>query len=248
VSSVTEVSWEATLLPFTYELPADTDWVELAVTRDPTGQMKRISDQWVWADRQNPALERAIPEQFKRAAVIANTDRDLGFAAEHGLAVSTDLLHGRVVAQRFSDDAGWAMQGFAVPILFPEVGDWPWEDIKDLRRDRNMASFRAILREVEQEAAADAAAGGDAEAAAHRAYRRHLADAQEAVESIGAVAHKTLRGFVIGAVIGFATVGIAGPLGVVAGAAAGAVPGAVLDMRRAAAATGPRLGVRAAAD
>jgi hypothetical protein len=111
------------------------------------------------------------------------------------------------------------------------VSDWPWDAVRDLRRDQNMARFRAILREVEQEAAADAVAGGDLEAAAHRAYRRHLADAQEAVDSIGAVAHSALRAFVIGAVIGFATVGIAGPLGVVAGAAAGAVPGAVIEVR-----------------
>ena len=98
-------------------------------------------------------------------------------------------------------------------------------------RDRNIGRFRSILREVEQEAAVAAASGGDTEAAAHHAFERQLADAQEAIESIGAVVHKTLRGFIIGGVIGFATVGIAGPLGVAASAAAGAVPGAVLDVR-----------------
>jgi hypothetical protein len=231
MSSEATISWAATLQPFARELPADTGWIGFTRTPEPVNDMRRVKDRWDQTDKRNPALERAIPEQFVRAAVIGDANRDLAVAVEHELAVSADSLHAQVTGQRFNDTSGWAMPGFAVPILFPEVSDWPWDSIKDLRRDPNMARFRAILREVEQEAAGDAAAGGDAEAAAHRAYRRHLADAQEAVESIGAVAHKTLRGFVIGAVIGFATVGIAGPLGVVAGAAAGAVPGAVLDVR-----------------
>lgn len=231
LSSETEASWEATLYPFVHELPAGADWIEFTRTRDPAGSMKRLSDEWTWADKHNTALERVVPQQFLRAAVIGDANRDLAFAAEQEMAVSMDPLHAQVIGQRFNDLDGWAMRGFAVPILFPEVGDWPWDAVSDLRRDRNMARFRAILREVEQEAAAEAAAGGDVEAAAYRTYQRHLADAQEAVESIGAVAHTTLRAFVIGAIIGFAIVGIVGPLGVVAGAVAGAVPGAILDVR-----------------
>jgi hypothetical protein len=163
--------------------------------------------------------------------VIDDANRDMVVAAEQKMAISMDPLHAQVPAQRFNDERGWAMSGFAVPVLFPEVGRWPWEAVAKLRRDQNMIKFRAILREVEQEATAEAAAGCDIEAAAHHSFERHLADAQEAVESIGAVAHKTLRGFVIGGIVGFATVGIAGPLGIVASAAAGAVPGAVLDVR-----------------
>jgi hypothetical protein len=120
------------------------------------------------------------------------------------------------------------MRGFAIPILFPEVGNWPWESVADLRRDQNMVRFRAILREVEEEAAADAI-GGDLEAAAHRAYQRHLADAQEAVLSMGSVVHNVLRAFLIGAVTGFVTIGIFGPLGVVAGAGAGATVGGIIE-------------------
>jgi hypothetical protein len=231
LASETEASWAATLFPFAHELPADTDWIDFIRTRDPAGDMRRLSDKWTDADKRNGALERSVPQRFLRSTVIGDANRDMAVAAEQKMAISMDPLHAQVPAQRFNDDRGWAMSGFAVPILFPEVGGWPWEAVAKLRRDPNMARFRAILREVEQEAAAEAAAGGDAEAAAYRAYRRHLADAQEAVESIGAVTHKTLRGFVIGAIVGFATVGIAGPLGVVASAAAGAVQGAVLDVR-----------------
>jgi hypothetical protein len=88
--------------------------------------------------------------------VIKDANHDLGFAAGQRAAVSMDTLHARVVANRFDDDAGWRLRGFAVPVLFPDVGDWPWDAITDLRRDRAMARFRAILGEVEEEAAAEA--------------------------------------------------------------------------------------------
>jgi hypothetical protein len=230
--SETAVSWAATLHPFVRELPADADWVELVRTRDPAGDIKQLSEEWTWMDERNAALGRAIPERFVRTAVIGHANRDLAIAAGNGVAVSMDPLHAQVVAQRFNDDDGWAIRGFAVPILFPEVGDWPWDAIADLRRDRAMARFRAILREVEEEAADEAAGGGDIEAAAHRAHRRHLADAQEAVSSLGAVVHTTLRGFVIGCIAGAATVGIAGPIGAVAGAALGTAGGSVIEVRK----------------
>ncbi len=62
------------------------------------------------------------------------------------------------------------------------------------------------------------------------AHRRHLADAQRAVDSIGSVAHATLQGFVIGGITGFATVGYTGPLGIVGAAAIGAVPGTIMKI------------------
>jgi hypothetical protein len=148
---------------------------------------------------------------------------------QYGLAASVDPLHTQVVAQRFRDDNGWKLQGFAVPILFPDVSDWPWEGVTDLRRDKQMTRFRAILREVEREAISEAS-DGDIEAAVHRAYRRHLADAQGALDSVGTVAHTTLQGFVIGGITGFATTGLIGPLGIVAGAAIGTIPGTILNV------------------
>jgi len=231
LASETEAAWAATLHPFAYELPADTDWIDFTRTRDPVGDLRRLSDEWTDADKRNGALERSVPPKFLRTAVIDDANRDMAVAADQKIAISMDPLHTQVPAQRFNDERGWAMSGFAVPVLFPEVSRWPWEAVAKLRRDQNMIRFRAILREVEEEAVAEAVAGGELDTAAHRAYRRHLDAAQETVESIGTLAHTTLRAFVIGAVIGFATVGIAGPLGVVAGAVAGAVPGAVVDVR-----------------
>jgi len=178
----------------------------------------------------NAALERAIPERFLRGAMIKNTNHDLVIATAGQIAATVDTFHAQVAAQRFNDDESWRLRGYAVPIIFPNVGDLPWEAIADFRRDRGMARFREVLREVEQQATAEAA-DGDIEAAANRVYRQRLVEASEGIDTLGTISHKTLTGFVIGGVVGFVTSGIIGPLGIVAGAAIGVVPGTVLDVR-----------------
>jgi hypothetical protein len=170
-----------------------------------------------------------MPIKFVRDTIINSTNRDLALAAAARVCVTTDRLHSQVAAQRFNDDS-WKLHGYAVPIVFPHVGDLPWEAIADFRRDRGMTRFREILREVEQQAAAEAL-DGDIEKAANRVYRRRLAEASEAIDTVGTIGHKTLAGFVIGGYTGFLTAGIIGPLGIVAGAAAGVIPGTVLDVR-----------------
>lgn len=60
------------------------------------------------------------------------------------------------MAQRFGDAAGWKFQGYTILFLFPQIGDWGWEQIVDLRRDPNMARFRAVLGQIEAKAAAEA--------------------------------------------------------------------------------------------
>jgi hypothetical protein len=161
--------------------------------------------------------------------VIKNTNHDLVIASASRVAATVDTFHAQVAAQRFNDDGSWKLRGYVVPIVFPHVGDLPWEAIADFRRDRGMVRFREILREVEQETTAEAA-DGDIEAVANRIYRRRLADASEAIDTVGTIGHKTLTGFVIGGYVGFLTSGIIGPLGVVAGASAGVVPGTVMDV------------------
>lgn len=224
------VSWAATLRPFAAELPAGADWVSFVPTRDPDDGTGRASERWRRADERNAVLERAIPERFVRSAVIENADRDLGFAAQYGLAVSADPFHAKVIAERFRAESGWKLRGLALPLPSPDVSDWDWEDVAALRRDRYMTRFRAILREAGQEAAADAS-GGDVEAAVRRAYRRHLIGALDAVAGTGAAAHTVLQGFVIGGVPGFAVTGLTSPVGIAAGAALGIAPGAILNVR-----------------
>lgn len=172
-SSETTISWVATLYPFADELPASANWVEFVRSPEPEGRVKDLADQWTRADEHNLALQRAIPVRFVRDTVVKNVNRDLSLAAAAGFDITVDPFHQRVVDQRFSDEAGWNVRGYTVPILFPKVSDKPWEVVAEVHRDRSMASFRAVLREVEAEALAEAA-GGDIEAAAHHAYERHL--------------------------------------------------------------------------
>jgi hypothetical protein len=230
VSSVASISWTATLHPFADELPPGTDWVDFVTSKNPWGDVGQLAQRWTREDERSPALERAIPVKFVRDTVIASANRDLALAAAARCAVTVDPLHVQVAAQRFNDDKTWKLRGYAVPILFPWVGDLPWEAIADLRRDKYMARFRAELQEVEEEAIAEAAHGGIKTAAEH-AYRRRLAGYRETLPSVGGIAHRTLTGFVIGGIAGFYVYGIIGPLGTVAGAGLGTAATTVIDVR-----------------
>jgi hypothetical protein len=229
VSSEASISWAATLHPFADELPAGSDWVEFVTSVDPSDKVAELVERWAGEDRRNHALERAIPVPFVRGEVIKSANRDLALAAAAGFAVTIDPLHMQVPAQRFNDEI-WKFNGYAVPITFPWVGDLPWEAIAELRRDKNMARFRSVLREVEEEAMAETA-DGDIKTAVEHAYRRHLAGYPETLPSVGAIAHRTLTGFVIGGIAGFYVYGITGPLSPIAGAGIGAAAGTVIDVR-----------------
>lgn len=231
VSSEASISWSATLHPFADELPPGANWVDFVASRNPTGEVQQLAQRWTWEDQRNDALESAIPIPFVRNLVIGNANRDLVLAVAAGAAVTIDRLHGQVVAQRFNDDGGWKLRGYAVPILFPHVGDLPWTTIADLRREREMVRFRAVLREVETEAMAEAA-NGDIEAAAHHAYERHLAAAVPKLEGIIGPTRRAVAGLLIGGGTGFATSGIAAPGGILAGAALGTAVPAIIDIRK----------------
>jgi len=230
LDSETTVNWVATLHPFADELPPSAGWVHFVPTGNLPSQADTLATRWTWADERNPCLEQAMPVRFVRQAVIRNANRDLAGAASEGVSVTIDAVHTQVVAQRFRDDQGWRMHGYVVPILLPQVGSLPWQAIADLRCDKNLERFRAVLREVEQEATREAA-GGDIEAAAHHAYERHLADATGKLEGIRGPTMRATTGFAIGATAGFTTSGITGPIGPLAGAALGVIPGAILDIR-----------------
>jgi hypothetical protein len=230
ISSAATISWKATLHPFADELPAGTDWIDFVRPSDPVYEIGRMTDRWKWADERNQALVRAIPERFVRKAVIGHANGDLGSAAQHGVAVSVDPLHHQVVAQRFEDEGNWRLAGFAVPILFPRIGELPWEAIADLRREPEMMRLRRIMAEVEQEAAAESA-GGDIEAAAHHAYERHLEAVSGTVDSLGAVFRKTGASIIIGGAIGVPTLPLPPLLGFVVGTAAGGAASAISNIR-----------------
>jgi hypothetical protein len=230
VSSEAAISWIATLHPFADELPPGTDWVHFVKSHDPAGKAKQLAQQWATADKRNRSLERAIPIRFVRETIINSANHDHALAAMAGVAITSDRFHSQVVAQRFNDQQSWKLQGHAIPVLFPQIGDWPWPAIADLRRDPNMAHFRAVLREVEEEAAVQAAAG-DVEGAAHRVYEHHLADASGRLESVASSARRTALEIVISGAIGSATMPIPAPWGLVVGTVVGGVPTTITNIR-----------------
>ncbi len=183
-----------------------------------------------WADKRNPYLEQVIPGRFVRTAMIKNANSDLALAAAAGCTVTIDGLHSQVVAQRFGDEAGWKLRGYAIPFLFPQFGDWTWQEIVDLRRDRNIARFLAKLREIEGEAAAEAV-GGDLEAAVRHAYERHNAAAVPQLTGFGKAAGTIVAGYVISSGSGLVTFGLKGLAADLASAGVGTVPGAFMGVR-----------------
>jgi hypothetical protein len=230
MSSDSAVSWTATLHPFAAELPAGADWVHFGKFTEPGEVAKRAAQQWTWADERNPYLDQVIPGRFVRAAVIKNANNDLAVGTAAGCSVTMDGLHSQVVAQRFGNEAGWKFQGYAIPFLFPQVGDWTWQEIADLRGERNMARFRAVLAEIEQEAAAEARTG-DLEAAVRHVYERHSAAATPEPAGLARAAGTMVAGYVISAGSGLATFGLKGLAADLASATVGAVPGTFMGVR-----------------
>lgn len=244
-SSDPAICWVPTLLPFADELPGDADWVHFAELPAESHTCKAqmsfdgltlgdrptaLEQRWTSADERNAQLRKAITDSVARRTAIMNANNDLATAIAAQCTITMDPLHSQVVSQRFKDKEVWNLRGYSIPVLFPQVGDWSWQQIASLRRDPNMTRFRAVLREIEDQAAAEAA-GGDIEAAARHAYEQHLASAVPALANIGTITRDTIIGFTIGAATGLLTIGITGPGGPIAGAAIGTLPGTILGIR-----------------
>ena len=239
------ICWAPTLLPFADELPGDADWVhfaELPAESHTCGAQAQfegltlgdrpteLEQRWTSADERNTHLRQAITGFVARRTAIINANKDLATAIAAQCTITMDPLHSQVVSQRFKDKEIWNLRGYSIPILFPRVGDWSWQEIASLRRDPNMTRFRAVIREIEDQAAAEAA-GGDIEAAARHVYEQHLASALPALANIGTITGNTIIGFAIGTATGLLTIGITGPGGPIAGAAIGVLPGTILGIR-----------------
>ena len=163
--------------------------------------------------------------------MIKNANNDLALAAAAGYTVTIDGLHAQVVAQRFREETAWKLQGYAIPFLFPQIGDWTWQEIGDLRRDRNMAQFRAKLREIEEEAAAERQRG-DLEAAVRHTYERHNAAAVPKLTGLGRATGTIAAGYVISSGSGLMTLGLKGLSADLVSAAVGSAPGAFIGVRQ----------------
>jgi hypothetical protein len=140
-------------------------------------------------------------------------------------------MHSQVVTRRFQDEAGWRTEGYALPIVLPQVAGLPWDAIVEIRRDPNIARFRAMLREVEDEVAERAPAEG-LRRAVDRVYMRVLGEAAGRMEGMTAPVLRALQVLVFGFGGGLVTQGLAGVRSIAAGAAVGTGGGFIFDLRR----------------
>ena len=221
INSETSIIWAPTLQPFARELPRSVDWMKY-VTSPTTAAIKKTTGEWRRRDDRNDALRQLLPESFVRGAVIGHADRDLAVAAHIGVSVMQDSRHRAVLGSRFADDSAWRATGFALPLLMPDVGELDWEAVAAIRSHRAMKDFRRILREIEQ-MTLEQSRDGDVEAAVRHAMEKHLVNATGKVEGLGAIPKAATVEFGAGIMLGVATVGLAGPVALIGGAALGSV-------------------------
>jgi hypothetical protein len=227
--SETTYQWDATFAPFAQEVPGDCDWMHWAQA-DLQGDAKRLASEWTRRDMESPGLKRQWPDHTVRSAIIKHVNHDLALSATNGFAVTQDPLHRRVYESRFRLESGWRPDGFVLPVVVPSVADLGWQEVADLRRHPGMAAFREVLREVEQQALAEAA-GGDLEAAAHHAFERYTAGAVVAGKNgVRGLVKTHLAGLLIGGITGAVTMDWVGPVGFAGAVALGQAPAAMNDV------------------
>lgn len=234
LSSETVIRWRATLEPFVSELPAGCDWIEWVYrTRSIPSEIGSVARRWTDIDKANAVLARRFPADHVRSRVISDTNEDLALAGASGLVLSADPLHSQVLASRLDDRQGWRLQGFALPIVVPAVGDLSWETIRDLRKDKALRYLRSAMLEIEFAAMEAATSQGDLESAVRGALEVEVAKTNGKEDELNATLKRTIVGVVVATGIGFATTGVTGPLGIVVAAFGSSIVGAILDARTA---------------
>ncbi|MHB8488959.1 MAG: hypothetical protein ACYDCS_07160 [Candidatus Dormibacteria bacterium] len=229
MQSDASIAWDVSFEPFVAELSAKCDWMGFTVAPLLSDENDRLVRAWKWRDERNEHLVDALPIPFVRNRVIDNANRDLAVATQIGAAVSADNLHQTVMRKRLDDEAGWRSVGYALPMLIPNVGELPWDDIARLRTDKNIEYYRKALAEFEDSVLANP--GGDIEARVREAYEASLRNAVGRLETMGKFFFHTAAGLSVGLCTGLATMGFSGPVGPIVGAAAGTVVTAGNELR-----------------
>lgn len=228
------IYWRATLEPFLSELPAGCDWVGVVDRPKPIpAEVGAMAKHWTSIDKANAVLAKKFDANHVRSRVIADTNEDLALAAGWGFALTADPLHSEVLASRLDDQVGWRLQGFALPVAIPAVGELPWEAVRDIRKDKSLRYLRSAMHDIESAALEAATSYGDLEAAVHLTLEGELAKAMERTDKLHATTKRTVLSVVVATGIGFATAGITGPLGIVAAALGSSAIGGALDARTA---------------
>jgi len=232
MASESEISWAATLEPFAAEFPEGCDWISWVVRpHSLPNEVSKLARLWTDRDERNAVLERRFPTNHVRSRIIRDTNEDLAICAGEGWVLSADPLHNEVLSGRLRDEEGWHLEGFALPIIVPAIGDLSWEAVSDIRRDKGIRYLRDILRDVEVAAMEAAMSAGDLESAVHQLVDDELIKANEATGALRSTIKRSVLGILIATGVGFATVGITGPLGIMTAAGGSTAIGSVIDVR-----------------
>jgi hypothetical protein len=140
-----------------------------------------------------------------------------------------------VMRARFDDGSGWTMQGFALPVLVPDVASLSWDAVSELRSDPILVRLRSALLDLETEALEAAAAGQDLTTALHRCLNARMQDELKGADALGANVAIQLAALVVGVGTSIATAGLAGPAAIALGTGAAALTsgGGLYQLRRA---------------
>jgi hypothetical protein len=231
VYSETELAWQPTLIPFKHELQRSFSWVEFGHVGDHPA-VKREAESMFNPDRDDPVLRELWPGEFVRNLLIGHTNIDLGMGALLDSAVSYDAAHAPVVLGKLRRGEGALALGDRVlSVVFP--GELTWEDVDQLRGSRSagarrLRDYRAVIREVEEEARQSATALGDLDEAIEHEYGKRLSAAEGRRVGFGGKLVIEAIAIGVGEAAGAAAGGV--PLvGGLAGAAAGLAGGEVAD-------------------
>lgn len=159
-----------------------------------------------------------LPETFVRNLIIKGLHRDLLVGAALGAAVNVDRFHARILAARVTDGSVLPLFGpQALTILVPEVRDLSWSDVAQVRANRGLRQYRAVLREVEEAAWDESSSPPEFARLVHQRFQARLLQVIDAsslprrlVRAILGVAVGEMLGVVltqapgVGAVVGMA--------------------------------------------
>jgi hypothetical protein len=205
VSTDATFSWRATFEPFRGEVPRSaSSWLDFGHVDDETTAKAAVRD-WKSADRLEDyrtyrLASRPEPPGGQRVfdALLDAGYFDLATAAQTGAAISIDRRHGMAVRRRLeAGDAHRVAGHYATEIMLP--ADFTWDDVPGLRKHRALASYRALIREIEDAALTDADTTDLAERI-EREYRVRLRRAAERGIPFGGRATLAGIGFVVGSV------------------------------------------------
>jgi len=202
VSTDATFSWRATFEPFRRELPAGAArWLDFGHVTDD-GRAKAMVREWKSEDRLRSFRVKRVRSAgrtgFAYDAILDAGYYDLAVATITGSAVSFDHRHGAAIAARVLASAAQPVGGhYALQLLMPV--DFGWADVPGLRNHPALREYRAIVREVEEEALRAGGTISKIDDLIEREYSGRVARASaKGVPFSGRVA-LTAIGFVVGA-------------------------------------------------